>query len=40
MNVEHIVMKTKDFLRKLYPVVYADEFKFKESAHTASAAGD
>ena len=40
MNVEHIVFKTKEALRKLYPVTYAEGFKYSEAAATASAAGD
>ena len=34
------MLKTKDFIQKLYPVLYADEFKFKESQTTYSAVGD
>ena len=34
------MLKTKDFIRKLYPVVYAEEFQYRQSAPTASAAGD
>jgi hypothetical protein len=40
VNVEHVMMKTKEFLRKLYPVMYSQEFQFRESAPTASATGD
>lgn len=40
MNIEFIMLKTKEFIQKLYPVIYADEFKFKESDYTMSAAGD
>ena len=40
MNVELIVIKTREFVQKLYPVIYAEEFKFKTSNTTMSAAGD
>ena len=26
MNVENVILKTREFLRRLYPVIYADEF--------------
>jgi len=26
VNVEHVIFKTRDALRKLYPVTYADAF--------------
>jgi len=29
LNVEFIMAKTKEFIQKLYPVVYSEEFKFK-----------
>lgn len=40
MNIELIIVTTKQFIRKLYPVIYADEFQFKDSQCTMSAAGD
>lgn len=40
MNVEYLMMKTKEYIQKLYPVLYAEEFKFKQSDYTRSAAGD
>ena len=40
MNVEHIIFKTKEALRKLYPVTYADTYSFSEATSTSSAAGD
>jgi hypothetical protein len=40
MNIELIMMMTKTFIRKLYPVIYSEEFYFRESQCTASAAGD
>ena len=39
-NIEMIMIKTKDFIQRIYPVIYAEEFKFKESDYTFSAAGD
>jgi len=39
-NIEYLMVKTKEFIQKLYPVIYAEEFKFKESDYTMSAAGD
>jgi len=40
VNIEYIILKTKEVIRKLYPVLYAEEFQFKESSSTSSAAGD
>lgn len=40
LNVELVILKTKEFIRKLYPVIYSEEFQYKDSAPTASAAGD
>ena len=40
MNIEYIILKTKEVIRKLYPVLYAEEFQFKESSSTSSAVGD
>lgn len=40
LNVEFIMLKTKEYIQKLYPVIYSEEFKFKESDYTMSAAGD
>lgn len=40
MNVENVIIKTKEFLRRLYPVLYADEFQFKPSTSYQSAIGD
>jgi hypothetical protein len=40
LNVELITITAKQFIRKLYPVIYAEEFAYRESACTASAAGD
>lgn len=34
MNVEHIVLKTCEYLRKLYPVIYSEGFQMKESTTT------
>ena len=39
-NIENLILKTKEFLRRLYPVLYAERFNFKESNTTASASGD
>ena len=35
-----IMLKSKEFVQRLYPVIYAEEFKFRESDYTFSAAGD
>ena len=40
MNVAHMIFKTKEMLRKLYPVTYADNFAYSESTCTSSASGD
>jgi hypothetical protein len=40
MNVENVIQKTKDFLRRLYPVIYADEFRYRHSTSHHSAVGD
>ena len=40
LNVEFILGKSKEFIQKLYPVVYSEEFKFRQSDYTMSAAGD
>lgn len=40
LNVEFIMLKAKEFILKLYPILYAEEFKYKESNPTHSASGD
>lgn len=40
LNVQFIMMKAKDFIQKLYPVIYSDGFQFMESQPTHSACGD
>lgn len=40
MNIEFLILKTKEFAKKVYPVIYSDEFHFRESQSTSSAAGD
>jgi hypothetical protein len=39
-NVDMLIQKTKEFIQRLYPVIYSEEFKFRESDSTFSAAGD
>lgn len=40
LNVEFVMLKTKDFIQRLYPVIYSTEFKYKESNPSESASGD
>jgi hypothetical protein len=40
MNVQHMIFKTKETLRKLYPVTYAENFGYSEATCTSSASGD
>lgn len=40
LNVEYVIQKTTEFIKKLYPVLYADEFQYKESNSVESASGD
>jgi hypothetical protein len=40
MNVEHVIQKTRECLRKIYPVLYADEFGLNLYKITESAVAD
>ena len=40
MNIEHVIQKTRECLRKIYPVLYAEEFGFNLHSITESAIGD
>jgi len=40
MNIQYLVMKMSEFVTKLYPVFYANEFQYKESRRTHTAAGE
>ena len=31
LNIQFIMMKAKDFIQKLYPVIYSDGYQFMES---------
>jgi hypothetical protein len=40
MNMEHVIQKTRECLRKIYPVLYAEEFGLNLFSITDSAIGD
>jgi hypothetical protein len=40
MNMEHVIQKTRECLRKIYPVIYAEEFGLNLFSITDSAIGD
>lgn len=40
MNIENVILKTRECLRKIYPVLYAEEFGLNHQNVTASAIGD
>jgi hypothetical protein len=40
MNMEHVIQKTRECLRKIYPVIYAEEFGLNLQTVTDSAIGD
>ena len=40
MNMEHVIQKTRECLRKIYPVLYADEFGLNLHKMTESTVAD
>jgi len=40
MNIDHVIQKTRECLRKIYPVLYAEEFGLSNHTVTDSANGD
>mmetsp|Transcript_22870 Transcript_22870/g.22134 ORF Transcript_22870/g.22134 Transcript_22870/m.22134 type:complete len:327 (+) Transcript_22870:1169-2149(+) len=40
LNVEYITNRTKEYIQRLYPVLYCEEFKYQESNPVESASGD
>jgi hypothetical protein len=40
LNIEFVMAKTKEYIQRLYPVLYSDEFQYHESNPVQSAAGD
>lgn len=40
MNIEHVIQKTRECLRKIYPVLYAEEFGLNLHTVTETAIGD
>ena len=40
MNIDHVIQKTRECLRKIYPVLYAEEFALEKHSVTDSAIGD
>jgi hypothetical protein len=39
-NVDVVMQKSTEFIKKLYPVIYSEAFKYKESNPVESASGD